>query len=279
MNTLNTYSKDIKVLYTPMDMETQTKLFNDYHETGSRIAYNKIYYSVLNFVISVAHKYKGRGVDLEDLVQAGNLSLDKAIKKFDHEQNIKFISYAVNWIRQSILEELASNSRFVKVTTAKANQMNNINKATEKLSQTLSRKPTLKEVAEEMKMQLKELELMQIMTPQQSLEDKVGDNMTVQDTLSDNNTSNPEDCESVSEKINDFIDSSSIKLEEHKNIIKSYFGLDTGIALDLKDLGERYHCSSENIRQIKNKSINLLKSFNKTQKRDNSLHLTPHMTS
>lgn len=279
MNNFDIYTKQIQKYYKPIEnLTVQKELFEAYHN-GSRKAYNHIFYSALNFVISTAKKYCNQGVPFEDLIQAGNLSLDKAIKEFDHTKELKFISYAIWWIRQGMLQELANNSRFLNITTGKSNQMNLINKASDKLKQKLSRTPTPEEISKETKINVDEIKVLEILKPQSSLEDKVGESLTLKEVLKDETFDSPEIFEqnSISSKMCEFVDNSTIKKEEHKKILKDYFGITTGVSFELTELAEKYSYSSEMIRQIKNKGIETLKHFNKNQQRDNQYHLTPDL--
>jgi RNA polymerase primary sigma factor len=233
----------------------------------------------LNFVIKIAHNYKNKGVDLDDLIQAGNLALDKSIKEFDHTKNIKFISYAVNWIRQAMLQEMAENSRFLKVNTGKTNQLNTINKTVQRMEQGLGRKPTMEEISEETKVSLSELNVLEVLKTQSRLDDPIGENMTVLDTISDDKFGSPDNCDlnSVNKKIINFIDNSSIEKEEHRNILKEYFGMTNGVPHDLTELADRFNYTSERIRQIKNECVKSLQFFTKKEQKSNRFHLTPDM--
>ena len=277
---MNTYSEQIKKLYKPINKDEQFELFELYRNKGSKKAYNNIFYSALNFVISVAHKYKNQGVELEDLIQVGNVGLDTAIKRFDHNKNVKFISYAVNWIRQAMLQELAEQSRFVKITGAEANKQFNVNKVVQSLEQELLRTPTLEEIAKKSKISIDELKVMAILEPQRSLDaENPHTNQKLSDTLADNKFLSPENyaMESISAKIVDFVDNSTIKKDEDKEIIKRFFGIGKPVSYNQREIAEDFGCTPESIRQKKNKGVETLVKYNEVEKRESRFHLTPDM--
>jgi len=277
---MNTYSEQIKKLYKPINKDEQFELFELYRNKGSKKAYNNIFYSALNFVISVAHKYKNQGVELEDLIQVGNVGLDTAIKRFDHTKDIKFISYAVNWIRQAMLQELAEQSRFVKITGAEANKQFNVNKVVQSLEQELLRTPTLEEIAKKSKISIDELKVMAILEPQRSLDaENPHTNQKLSDTLADNKFLSPENyaMESISAKIVDFVDNSTIKKDEDKEIIKRFFGIGKPVSYNQREIAEDFGCTPESIRQKKNKGVETLVKYNEVEKRESRFHLTPDM--
>lgn len=281
LNSNQLFSRDIERHYATTTKTEETYLFRLYKETGNRKAYNKIYNSAIKFVISVAHRYKNQGVELEDLIGAGNIFLHRAITDFKPNPDNKFLSYAVWWIRHGILDEIANQSRNVRITVAESNKKHQVNKATEKLAHELGRIPTLKELSKETKLTIKELNILMQIDNFSHLDAKMGDEgNTLMDTLADHNELHSDAIlnEKTRENILNFIQGAN--LNRHKDgekIIKMYYGIGEPVNYTLDEIGERIGKTRERVRQIRNDCINTLKKHNKTQKREHNLHLTKSM--
>jgi RNA polymerase primary sigma factor len=205
----------------------------------------------LRFVISIAKEYQNQGLPLVDLINEGNYGLIKAAKKFDYTRGFRFISYAVWWIRQSILQCLSDNSRTVRLPVNITNQLSKINKEIAQFEQLNHRRPTDLEV-----------DMSALNHPTcTSLNDKIneeGDELV--DLIEDNSFGRPDD-DFYSDEIlkNNLEKTLSILSDRERNIINMYFGID-GSAMTLEQIGEEYGLTKERIRQIKEKSLRKLRS-------------------
>jgi RNA polymerase primary sigma factor len=225
---------------------------------GNQNAINQLVNSNLRFVISVAKQYAGRGMSVEDLVSEGNIGLIKAAQKWDETRGIKFISYAVWWIRQSILQSLSDNSRSIRLPLNQINALNKINSTISKLEQDLQRIPTSSELSELLNIDEKKIELSLKSSNKVSSLDMListeGD-LTLLDTISSD--SNTDDLVNQSDMNSNLIFLISKLSEREQIIIKSLFG----IGVDIKTISEvsmDLHLTSERVRQIKNLAIKKL---------------------
>lgn len=225
---------------------------------GNQNAINQLVNSNLRFVISVAKQYAGRGMSVEDLVSEGNIGLIKAAQKWDETRGIKFISYAVWWIRQSILQSLSDNSRSIRLPLNQINTLNKINSTISKLEQDLQRIPTSSELSKLLNIDEKKIELSLKSSNKVSSLDMListeGD-LTLLDTISSD--SNTDDLVNQSDMNSNLIFLISKLSEREQIIIKSLFG----IGVDIKTISEvsmDLHLTSERVRQIKNLAIKKL---------------------
>jgi len=225
---------------------------------GNQNAINQLVNSNLRFVISVAKQYAGRGMSVEDLVSEGNIGLIKAAQKWDETRGIKFISYAVWWIRQSILQSLSDNSRSIRLPLNQINTLNKINSTISKLEQDLQRIPTSSELSELLNIDEKKIELSLKSSNKVSSLDMListeGD-LTLLDTISSD--SNTDDLVNQSDMNSNLIFLISKLSEREQIIIKSLFG----VGVDIKTISEvsmDLHLTSERVRQIKNLAIKKL---------------------
>jgi len=205
----------------------------------------------LRFVISIAKEYQGQGIPLVDLINEGNYGLIKAAKKFDYTRGFRFISYAVWWIKQSILHCLSENSRTVRLPVNITNQLSKVNKEIANFEQTYHRKPVDGEI---------DLSVLNHPTCG-SLNDKINeDGDEILDLVEDTSFERP-DSDFYSEDIlkNNLEKTLDVLSEREKNIIYMYFGID-GSPMTLEQIGEEYGLTKERIRQIKEKSLRKLRS-------------------
>jgi len=229
---------------------------------GDQLALEKLVRSNLRFVVSVAKKYQNLGMSLPDLISEGNVGLVRAAQKFDETKGVKFISYAVWWIREAILKALAENSKTFRLPINRATTLNKISKKEAELTQKLGREPKPEEVAEAMDMDVDEVrKLMNVSRKSLSLDAPLfeGEEKTLFSYLSDDEGPDPEEStfESAREKeIRETLD--SLQPREAK-IVKLYYGLDGNEPLTLREIGSIFNLSRERIRQIKERAIERLR--------------------
>ncbi|MFD2696503.1 RNA polymerase sigma factor RpoD/SigA [Mesonia sediminis] len=235
---------------------------------GDQAALEKLTTANLRFVVSVAKQYQNQGLTLPDLINEGNLGLVKAAKRFDETRGFKFISYAVWWIRQSILQALAEQSRIVRLPLNKIGTLNKINKAYAQLEQNNQRPPTPEEIA-------KELDLNIVMV-KQALENS-GKHLSMDAPLKDGETSSLYDVvnheESPFPDQNLMQDSLSIEIARvletlpprEADILKLFFGLNGQRPMSLEEIGEIFDLTRERVRQIREKAIRKLKDSSKNK--------------
>ncbi|HIG31967.1 MAG TPA: sigma-70 family RNA polymerase sigma factor [Flavobacteriales bacterium] len=237
-------------------------------KAGDDRALDKLTKANLRFVVSVSKQYQNQGLTLPDLINEGNLGLIKAAKRFDETRGFKFISYAVWWIRQSILQALAEQSRIVRLPLNKIGSINKINKAYAVLEQKYERPPTPEEIAE-----LVELSLTEV---QQSLKNTgrhvsmdapliEGEDSNLYDVMGSEDSPNPDAelmLESLREEIRRALDTLTPR---EADVVSSYFGLNAGCSMTLEEIGERFDLTRERVRQIKEKAIRRLKQTSRSK--------------
>jgi len=244
----NQYLKDVSDL-SMISHEQELELANQI-KRGCQKAQNKLIESNLRFVISVAKQYIGRGLSLEDLVSEGNIGLIKAAQKFDPSKGIKFISYAVWWIRQSIMQSLADNSRMIRLPLNQIALLNKIKSAQNDLECQLGRAATSEELSEYLLIDLDKVELsLSSSKPTTSLDITIdGDEVSILDTISSD--SNTESLINISDqKLTVFSLMSKLNQKE-RLVIEGLFGL-LGNEKTLLELSNELQVSQERVRQIK----------------------------
>jgi len=231
---------------------------------GDHEALEKLVKANLRFVVSVAKQYQHNGLSLNDLINEGNVGLVKAAQKFDETKGFKFISYAVWWIRQSIMQALAEQSRLVRLPLNKGGSLSKINKAFSELEQKFEREPTSEELAECLEIGVEEIKnTMSVSTRHVSVDAPFddGENSSLLDVLENRDT------ERTDEKLNYTF---SLKVEtertlatlteRERDVIKLFFGIGVPYAMTLEDIGEEFGLTRERVRQIKDNAINKLRS-------------------
>ncbi len=228
---------------------------------GDTAALNQMVNANLRFVISVAKQYQHQGLSLSDLINEGNLGLIKAAQRFDETRGFKFISYAVWWIRQSILQALAEQSRIVRLPLNKIGSLNQINKVSARLDQQFEREPSIQEIALEMELSVETIrEAMKNSGRHLSMDAPINseDDATFGDFIS-TETQNPENLlfnESLSKEIERIL---SVLTEREAIIINLFFGLNGNQPLSLDEIAEQLNFTRERVRQVKEKAIKRLK--------------------
>jgi RNA polymerase primary sigma factor len=235
---------------------------------GEEEALDKLVRSNLRFVVSVAKKYQNQGVSLSDLINEGNLGLIRAAHKFDETKGIKFISYAVWWIRQAILQALAEQSRIVRVPLNRAGTLHRITRRSSMLLQELGREPTPAEIAEGMDIDMEEVQkTISISQNHLSLDAPLtpGEDNRLLDYLPDNQNPGP-DAETFEHALNQCIEEVLKGLKEREaKILRLYFGLDSPEPMTLEEIGALLGITRERVRQIKEKALSRLRHVSRSK--------------
>ena len=253
---LDQYLRDISI-YPLITREEEVSLAQRIR-VNDQEALDKLVRSNLRFVVSVAKKYQNQGVSLSDLINEGNLGLIRAAHKFDETKGIKFISYAVWWIRQSILQALAEQSRIVRVPLNRAGALHRIGKRASTLLQELGRQPTHLEIAEGLDITEEEVaKTMLISQVHLSLDAPMtpGEDNRLLDYLPDNTNRTPDE-QTFEKALSEAIEESLAGLKERESkILRLYFGLDGEDPMTLEDIGTLLGITRERVRQIKEKAL------------------------
>ncbi|MEK6552330.1 MAG: sigma-70 family RNA polymerase sigma factor [Bacteroidota bacterium] len=232
------------------------------------LALEKLVKANLRFVVSVAKQYQNQGLSLGDLINEGNLGLIKAAKRFDETRGFKFISYAVWWIRQSILQALAEQSRIVRLPLNRVGALNKIGKAYSNLEQEYEREPNAQELAQELDMDISEVsENLKIAGRAVSMDAPFtqGEENRLLDILENDEQPSP-DFTLMSESLRSEIERALSTLSEREaEVIKLYFGLNKEHSLTLEEIGEKFNLTRERVRQIKEKAIRRLRHASRSK--------------
>jgi RNA polymerase primary sigma factor len=236
---------------------------------GDQKALEKLTKANLRFVVSVAKQYQNQGLTLGDLINEGNLGLIKAAQRFDETRGFKFISYAVWWIRQSILQALAEQSRIVRLPLNKIGSINKINKAFSKLEQEFEREPSADELALVLELTSDDIkDTMRTSGRHVSMDAPLvsGEDSSLLDVLEDEDQLNP-DHTLISESLRREIERALSTLTTREaDVIKLYFGLEVGEQpMTLEEIGDRFDLTRERVRQIKEKAIRRLKHTSRSK--------------
>jgi RNA polymerase primary sigma factor len=231
---------------------------------GDQKALDKLTKANLRFVVSVAKQYQNQGLSLPDLINEGNLGLIKAAQRFDETRGFKFISYAVWWIRQSILQALAEQSRIVRLPLNKVGLTNRIQKAYSLLEQEFEREPSAEELAEILELDIEEVSsTLGISARHISMDTPLseGEDNTLIDVMENPNAERAETNIEHKESLKQEIDRSLRTLtERQKEVICFFFGIGVDHPMSLEDIGTRFNLTRERVRQIKDKAITKLRS-------------------
>ncbi len=257
---LDRYLEEIS-RYPLIDREEEARLAQGIRE-GEKAALDKLVCSNLRFVVSVSKKYQNRGVPLPDLINEGNVGLIRAAQKFDESKGVKFISYAVWWIRQAIRQALAEQSAIVRLPASRAAVLGRVARHTAELRAELGREPTSAEVAEAAGMSVAEVESAQIAwRPHESLEGSAdGDDQRLLDYLPDVLSPSPDDAALV-RAMSEAISGALATLPEREAmVLRHYFGLDGETPKPMVEIGGLMGVTRERVRQIKEIALERLRN-------------------
>ena len=234
---------------------------------GDQRALEKLTKANLRFVVSVAKQYQNQGLSLPDLINEGNLGLIKAAEKFDETRGFKFISYAVWWIRQSILQALAEQSRIVRLPLNQVGSLNKINKAYSRFEQEHERKPTAEELSTELELPADKIsDTMRVSGRHISVDAPFveGEANSLLDVLINDDSPNA-DHSLINESLSREIDRALATLtERERDIIKFFFGIGCQ-EMTLEEIGEKFGLTRERVRQIKEKAIRRLRHASRSR--------------
>lgn len=233
---------------------------------GDQIALDRLVRANLRFVVSVAKQYQNQGLSLADLINEGNVGLIKAAQRFDETKGFKFISYAVWWIRQAILQAVAEQSRMVRLPLNQVGFISRVKKTASYLEQLYQRKPTIKEIADELDMPEEKIETaLKVNAKEVSMDAPVTDD----DDLTFIDTIVPEDNYEADRQVVSESESAEIKRslsvlnDKEKKIIIYYFGLDSNKSYTLEEIGYMMDMTRERVRQVKDKALKKLRTRSK----------------
>ena len=235
---------------------------------GDQDALEKLTRANLRFVVSVAKQYQNQGLSLPDLINEGNLGLIKAARRFDETRGFKFISYAVWWIRQSILQALAEQSRIVRLPLNQVGSLNKINKAYSKLEQEFEREPSAEEIAELLDLPIDKVsDTMKVSGRHVSMDAPFanGEESSLLDVLV-NHDSLKADSGLMMESLSKEIDRAlSTLTERERDVVKLFFGIGLNHGLTLEEIGDKFDLTRERVRQIKEKAIRRLRHSSRSK--------------
>lgn len=253
---------------TPLLTATEEVELSRRIKQGDQEAFEKLARANLLFVVSIAKLYQNKGLSLGDLINEGNLGLLTAAKRFDETRGFKFISYAVWWIRQSILQALAEQPRVVRLPLNRVNGLAKIVKVYSALEQEYEREPSAEEIAEQLDMSHNEVEdTLKISRRHLSVDTpfKNNEENCLLDVLPNEHESLP-DSDLMNESLRVEIDNALATLGKREaEILRLYFGLSDGNPLTLEDIGERFNLTRERIRQIKERALQRLRHVSRSK--------------
>ena len=235
---------------------------------GDKKALEKLTKANLRFVVSVAKQYQNQGLSLGDLINEGNLGLIKAGKRFDETRGFKFISYAVWWIRQSILQALAEQSRIVRLPLNRVGALSKIGRAYGNLEQEFEREPSADELANELEMDVKEVtDTLKISSKHVSVDAPFaqGEENRLLDVIKNDEQPSPDNT-LLSESLKTEIARALSSLPEREaEVLRLYYGIESDHAMTLEEIGEKFNLTRERVRQIKEKAIRRLRHASKSK--------------
>lgn len=259
---VNQYLKEIRP-YPRLEREEERKLLEAYHKTCDKDALNTLITSNLRFVVSVSVKYQNQGLSMPELINEGNLGLIEAIKRFNPgKYSVKFISYAVWWIRQSIIKALYEKSRLVRVSAEKESKMKTVNRMTELSLQEFGR-IDYDFVARKAHARPGEVEqILSLSTNRVSLDEPLGDDneSSVYDLMADDHAESPDeflDRDGTRKSVNGMME---VLNPQEKSVVSYYFGLGYETESNLEQIGRKLKISKERVRQIKKRALEKMKA-------------------
>ena len=245
--------------YRLLSKEEEHAIARRIHLTGGgkKGSYNDLVQSNLSFVVKIASEYRNMGLPFEDLLNEGNIGLIEAAHHFDHTRGTKFITYAIWWIRKSILKALSQHSAMVRIPNYQLKKVRNVRNTGRMLSRELGREPDREEISRELRVTIAKIdEILQIKMRELSLDDKVGRNKDtpISDYLVDGRSVNPED-ELIKHENHGLIRVALRNLtDQEQTVIVNRFGLEGGRVFTLKEIGEKLGVSRERVRQIESQA-------------------------
>ncbi|TJY32490.1 sigma-70 family RNA polymerase sigma factor [Pontimicrobium aquaticum] len=263
---LDKYLQDISKIEL-ITADEEVELAQKIH-AGDQEALDKLTTANLRFVVSVSKQYQNQGLSLPDLINEGNAGLVKAAKRFDETRGFKFISYAVWWIRQAILQALAEQSRIVRLPLNKIGSINKINKAYSHLEQTHERAPSAEEIANSLELSVSSVkQSMKISGRHVSMDSplKEGETSTLYDVVKSEESPKPDADlmrNSLTIEINRALDTLS---EKEAVVLRHYYGIDQKQPMSLQEIGDSFGLTRERVRQIKEKGIRRLRHTSKSK--------------
>lgn len=235
---------------------------------GDQVAMEKLVKANLRFVVSVSKQYQNQGLSLPDLINEGNLGLIKAAQRFDETRGFKFISYAVWWIRQSILQALAEQARIVRLPLNKIGSINKINRAFSELEQRFEREPSADEIAETLEMNPNEVKESMANSGRHVSMDaplQEGEEGDMYDVLRSGDSPSPDNVLLHESLRNEIERSLSTLTPREADVVRLFFGLNGQTALSLEEIAEKFDLTRERVRQIKEKAIRRLKQTGRSR--------------
>ncbi len=258
---INSYFAEVSQIPLLTDNQ-EFELFQKVSE-GDEVALGKVVKANLRFVISVAKQYQNQGVSFEDLISEGNFGLIKAAKKFDNSRGFKFISYAVWWIRQSMMQSISEHSRVIRLPVNHINAINKVNRIGVRLEQELEREPTLEELAnvlEGLDIKGKDAQIVNIKVTSLDAPVKDGEDMFLYDIIVNENSLSPDNAFVQESLISDLEKVLKGLGSRHRTILCMYYGIMGFQPMTLEEIGEYFELTRERVRQIKDLAIRLLKN-------------------
>ncbi len=232
-------------------------------QKGDKEAIEKLIYSHLKFVVSIARHYQGYGVPLADLINEGNLGLLRALKRFDPNRKVRFLSYAIWWIRQAIMKALNEQSRLIKISGEQRAKMKRIREAQIDLLQEKGVEPTFDEIAEELGIPTEEVKKSySLITSEVSLDSPVypdNEKQTLVDIVNQDALPSPEEAYEEVELVERLKEAMKDLRPRDKMILEMYYGLDDGRPKTLEEIGKKLGISRERVRQLKERALRTLK--------------------
>lgn len=238
--------------------------------TGDNEALDKLTKANLRFVVSVAKQFQNKGLPLSDLINEGNIGLIKAAKKFDETRGFKFISYAVWWIKQSIMQAIADQSRMVRLPLNRVGALTKISKAASKLEQEFERAASTDEIAKELEMDVNDVAYALKVSGRHVSVDAPfsqsdNDKSSLLDVISNNEQPDPDTDLMVTSLQNDIESSLGTLTEREAEVIRLYFGINSEYSATLEEIGEMLNLTRERVRQIKEKALGRLRHSSRSK--------------
>ena len=257
---LDTYLKEIRTIPV-LNLEEEMALARD-ARNGVNGAINKLIQANLRFVVVVARQYQNQGLPLSDLINEGNIGLIKAAQRYDEHKGFKFISYAVWWVRQAIMQALAEQSRIFRLPLNRAEELRRINKVVRGLKQELGREPTTHEIAGRLSLDHREVvDIMRTFSPHLSLDAPFspGEEGRLLDVIEDTTIESPETPVMEKSLKEEVVWALNTLTDREAAVIRSYFGINREKPMTLDEIGKQFGLTRERVRQIKERAIRRLR--------------------